>query len=246
MDAARKLDGMIQWFFRAFEPFYSWKTKRGWNMETLQHSLQGLIGDLGAGVFNTLGIWKYLALTVLTIFEGPVATLLAAGASSIGLMNPVLVFFAAAAGNLLGDSGWYLLGRLGKMEWITRLMRRVGISPAYLERIENQIQRNAPTFLFFTKLFNSLIIPALVTAGLARIPWRRWFPPLVGAEILWTGALVLVGYFSAHALNRVEKGLPWVGLAAVLVALVVLLGVWWKSYSRRKTERLLQKSPGDR
>ncbi len=211
-------------------------------MEALQHSYQGVTGDLGAGIFNSLGYWKYLLLTVLTIFEGPVATLLAAGASSIGLMNPVLVFFSAAAGNLLGDTGWYLLGRLGKMEWIMRLASRVGISPAYLERIERQIQRNAPTFLFFTKLFNSLIVPALVTAGLARVPWRRWFPPLVGAEILWTGSLVLLGYFSAHALSQVEKGLPWLGAAAATIALLVILATWWKSYTRRKTEGLLKNS----
>jgi membrane protein DedA with SNARE-associated domain len=211
-------------------------------METLQHSLQGVTGDLGAGIFNSLGYWKYVALAVLTIFEGPVATLLAAAASSIGLMNPVLVFLSAATGNMLGDSGWYLLGRLGKMEWIAGLMSRVGISPAYLERMERQIERNAPTFLFFTKLFNSLIIPALVTAGLARIPWRRWFPPLIGAEILWTGSLVLLGYYSAHALNQVEKGLPWVGLAAILAAVLFLLHTWWKSYSRRKSEGLLKNS----
>jgi membrane protein DedA with SNARE-associated domain len=202
-------------------------------------------GDFGAGVFTSLGYWKYLALTVLAIFEGPIATLAAAGASSIGLMNPVLVFFSAAAGNLIGDSGWYLLGRLGKMAWITRLTSKLGISPAYLERIDRQIQRNAPTFLFFTKLFNSLIVPALVTAGLARIPWRRWIPPLVGAEILWTGSLVLLGYFSAQALNQVEKGLPWLALAGALVVLLVLLAVWWKIYARGKSEGLL-KNPTDK
>jgi membrane protein DedA with SNARE-associated domain len=179
-------------------------------------------------------------LAILTIFEGPISTLLASAAASIGLMNPALVFFAAAAGNLTGDSGWYLLGRLGKIEWIARLAKRAGLPSSYLERLEGEMRRNAPTFLFFAKLFNSLIIPALVTAGLTRVPWRRWFPPVLAAEILWTGSLVLIGYFSVQALGKVERGLPWVGLFTAMIFFLALLGYLWKSMRKRKSEEILE------
>ncbi len=209
-------------------------------MDALLHSLQNLLHSLGAGPFAGLGFWKYLILAILTIFEGPISTLLASAAASIGLMNPALVFLSAAAGNLAGDTGWFLLGRLGKIEWIARLAKRVGLPSSYLERLEREMRRNAPAFLFFAKLFNSLIIPALVTAGLSRVPWRRWFPPVLAAEILWTGSLVLIGYFSVQALGNIEKGLPWVGLFASMIFIVVVLGYFWISVRRRKSVEILE------
>ncbi len=102
------------------------------------------------------------------------------------------------------------------------------------------MRRNAPAFLFFAKLFNSLIIPALVTAGLSRVPWRRWFPPVLAAEILWTGSLVLIGYFSVQALGKVEKGLPWVGLFASMIFFLGVLIFLWKSVRRRKSVEILE------
>ena len=46
-----------------------------------------------------LGIWNYVLLAFLVAVEGPIVTLGGAVAASVGVMNPVLVFIAAAAGN---------------------------------------------------------------------------------------------------------------------------------------------------
>ncbi len=52
-------------------------------------------------------------------------------------MYPVFVFIAAAIGNLTSDTLWYTAGLMGKMDWLFRFGKRLGIKPGYLERLES-------------------------------------------------------------------------------------------------------------
>jgi membrane protein DedA with SNARE-associated domain len=169
------------------------------------------------------GIFSYLLLALLVAIEGPVATLLGAAAASLGYMNPAIVFFAAAAGNLTADTLWYYLGYLGKIEWVKRFGQRVGVSIEKLDNLENTLCDHAPKVLFFSKLTVSPMIPALIATGLIRYPWRRWFPAVFAGEMIWTGSLVLIGYFGVKVLQKVELGLEHAILAASVVFIVFLI-----------------------
>ena len=161
-------------------------------------------------------------LAVLVAVEGPIATLLGAVAASAGLMRPFLVFVFAAAGNLAADSLWYSLGYFGKIEWLFRGGRRLGIKREYLNRLQHGMRRHALKILFFAKLSMSFVIPSLIAAGLVKAPWRRWFPALVGAETLWTGTLVLIGFYTTEALKRVEHGMEvFVTVGSVLFLILL-------------------------
>ena len=64
----------------------------------------------------------------------------------------------------------------------------------------------------------------LIAAGLLRIPWKRWFPTLIVAETLWTGSLVLIGFYTTEALKRVEMWVEYAALGvSVLFVVVVML-----------------------
>jgi membrane protein DedA with SNARE-associated domain len=176
---------------------------------------------LQSGPLAQLGFWKYILLAILVAIEGPVATLLGAVAASAGLMRPGLVFLFAATGNLSADSLWYLLGYFGRIEWLFRGGRRFGIKQEHLERLQFEIRKHTVKILFFAKLSVSFVIPSLIAAGLVKAPWRRWFPALLGAETIWTGSLVLIGYFTTEALKRVEQGME----VFVIVGSVLFLAV---------------------
>ncbi len=186
-----------------------------------------------------LGTWTYLLLAVLVAVEGPIATLLGAAAASAGFMRPIPVFFAASAGNLTADSLWYLMGYMGRIEWLFRFGRRLGIRRDMLERLEVGMLEHTTKFLFLAKLTVSFVIPSLVAAGLVKAPWRRWFPAVFGAEIIWTGSLVVIGYYTTEAMKRVERGIEYAVLTGsiVFVALLLFWGRrWLKKRSRQNTE----------
>ena len=194
-------------------------------MDFLSKLLQEFILLFKHGQLPEWGYWSYFALALLVAVEGPIATLLGAAAASAGVMRPLLVFFAASAGNLTADSLWYSIGYLGRIEWLFRLGQRTGISRARIERLQTNMQKHAIKVLFFAKLSMSLMIPSLIAAGLVKVRWRSWFPAVFGAEIVWTGGLVLIGYYATEAIKRVEQGLEYFILAASIFFVIFMLWI---------------------
>jgi membrane protein DedA with SNARE-associated domain len=138
-------------------------------------------------------------------------------------MHPMFVFIAAATGNLTSDTLWYTAGLMGKMEWLFRFGKRLGINPGYLERLESVLKKHAPVILFFSKLTVSPMIPALIATGLIKYPWRRWFPSVFAGEMIWTGSLVLIGYFGLIAIKKVQLGIEHAILAGTILFIVFII-----------------------
>ena len=108
-----------------------------------------------------------------------------------------------------------------------------------LERLEVGMREHTTKFLFLAKLTVSFVIPSLVAAGLVKAPWRRWFPAIFGGEMIWTGSLVVIGYYTTEAIKRVERGIEYAVLAGsiVFVALLLFWGRrWQKKRNRQNTE----------
>jgi len=185
--------------------------------------LKQLLSTINVVQLASWGLWSYLLLAFLVAIEGPIATLLGAAAASIGLMHPGFVFVAASTGNLTSDTLWYTLGYLGKIEWIKRFGQRLRISMEKLERLEKMLCDHAPIILFFSKLTVSPMIPALIATGLIKYPWRRWFPYVFAGEMIWTGSLVLIGFFGVQAIKKVQLGIEHIILASSIIFIVVIL-----------------------
>jgi membrane protein DedA with SNARE-associated domain len=97
------------------------------------------------------------------------------------------------------------------------------LRPELLERLEQGMQENASRILFVAKLTVSFMIPSLIAAGLVKVPWRRWLPALFAGELIWTGSLVLIGYYATEAIKRIQQGVEYFILGLSLVFLLFLL-----------------------
>jgi len=204
---------------------WSYALTLGYNriVNNIFNAIQIFILALKSGQLPQLGNWTYILLAILVAVEGPIATLLGAAAASAGLMKLDLVFISAATGNLTADSLWYTLGYLGKVETFQRFGQRIGVSRYLLERLEAGIQKHATRILFIAKLTVSFVIPSLIAAGLVKAPWRRWFPAIFTGEMLWTGALTLIGFYATETLKRMEKGVEYMALGGGLVFIFFIL-----------------------
>jgi membrane protein DedA with SNARE-associated domain len=199
--------------------------------------IKEFLNSLNALQVAAWGIWSYFLLAFLVGLEGPIATLLGAVAASAGLLHPILVFIAAATGNLAADTGWYALGLLGKMEWLLRFGKRLKINPENILKLEGQLREHAPVILFVSKLTVSPMIPALIATGLIKYPWRRWFPYVLAGEVIWTGSLVTIGYFGFTAIKKVQLGIEHAILISSILFIILLLYI-----GRRFLKNALQDS----
>ncbi len=188
--------------------------------------IRQFIANLDVVALAAWGVWSYVILAFLVAVEGPIATLLGAAAASLGLLHPGIVFLAASVGNLTSDTLWYYLGYIGKIEWIKRFGRRLGVSDQKLEVLESTLHDHAPIILFISKLTVSPMIPALIATGLIRYPWRRWFPFVFAGEMIWTGSLVIIGFYGLIAIKKVQLGIEHAILfgSIIFIISVFLLG----------------------
>ncbi len=193
-------------------------------VSTFLQFLHNTLIAVRSGEIPQLGSGTYFLLALLVILEGPSMTLLGAAAASAGLMKPPLVFLAATAGNLAADSLWYSIGYLGKAEWFSHF-QRFGIQPHIIERLKQGMTNHVTKILLIAKFTLSFMIPTLVTAGLLRIPWRRWFPTLIFADTVWTGLLVTVGYYSIESIKHVKQGVEYAALLLPILFVAALLFV---------------------
>lgn len=192
-------------------------------MEKLLEMIANFWVLLQQGHLPEVGRWNYILLALIVAVEGPIATLLGAAAASAGLMRVSLVFASAAVGNLAADSLWYLLGFTGRIDTAMRLGHWLGLKRSHIERLTSAMQKHGVKILFFAKLTAGFMIPTLIAAGLTRLPWKRWFPILMIGEMIWTGTLTVIGFYTTETLKNLSEGISILVLAFSVLFMVVVI-----------------------
>lgn len=190
--------------------------------------------NLQQGQLPQLGSWNYLLLASLIIWQGPVATLLGGAAASAGLLQPGIVFIVAICTNLSADVLWYTIGRRGNVD---RLFKQGGRFSKHQHRylfLQEGMRQHATKILLMAKLSAGFALPTLIAAGLSGLSWRRWFPVVFIGETIWTGTLILIGYFFTEAVKQVEHGLQLLIVGFSFLFLLII--VWFIPKQLRNSE----------
>ena len=179
------------------------------------------------GYLGTHGLW---VVAILSILEGPIVTVVAAFLARQGVLDPVLLVPILVAGDLIGDLGFYVMGRTGRGWLPQRWQDRLGLDPGRAQALTDHFRTRGGRTLVLGKWTHSVGAAVLIAAGLARMPLL----PFVGwntlATIPKTLALMALGWFAGDAYRQIDL---WLGRGALIV-LAVLAGaglIWW--YRRR-------------
>lgn len=179
-------------------------------------TLKTIFQQVQTGVFPELGAWSYVLLALLVATEGPLSTLIGASAAAAGLLDWRWVLAATIIGNVVGDTLWYSVGYLGRMQWLYDHGKWFGMRPHHVARLEREMRSHARKLIIFAKLAYGLIVPTLVAAGMARVPWRKWFPVVFVVETLWSILLVWIGFHTTAFIQDFEHTLHSIGVAAIV------------------------------
>ncbi len=191
-------------------------------MNVVTDILDTLLNLLRSEGMQEWGAWSYPLLVVLVIIEGPIVTLLASVAASVGYMRLPLVMVSALVGSAIADTLWYYLGYTHSEERILRYGRWLGLRRHHVEQLQKEMHQHAPKLLFVAKFVSVLATPTLIAAGLARVPFRRWFPIVFLGELIWVAVLAFIGSRAAEVVRQVELGLHYLPLVGGLALLILL------------------------
>ena len=192
--------------------------------------------------FTSHGLPLLFVVVMLESFGLPLpgeTALIAFGVlASQGNYSIVTVIAVAAAGAIIGDNlGYWLIGRLGGR----RLFERTRYGRRYAERFlpgaERLMAKHGGKVVFFGRFISILRFTAAWAAGIARMPWWRFFFWNAAGGICWATAVGLVSYYAgAAAADAIQR----YGIyAAVGIAVAVLIGLFFTHSGKKWLEKRL-------
>ncbi len=169
----------------------------------------------------------YSALFAGMIIEGDLFIFTAGFLVSRGVLNGWLSFLTIFTGVILGDSLWFLLGRVNTtrnkfLRWLGRMTDVAG------GRIDSHVKERTFRTLLISKFVYGAHHFTLVRAGRLGVPFRRFWQNDVLGSLIWIGIVGTLGYLAGASfeggrghLRFIELGLLFCVLAYFLISEIV-------------------------
>lgn len=172
------------------------------------------------GQLPDVGGWNYMLMAFLMMVQGRASALVGGIAAAAGYLNLGLIILVALTARLFLDLFWYKLGSTGHLD---RVGRRIGFYNRAIGAVKDSLEQKPRQVILLAKLSNGLAVPAVIAAGNARIPFRRWLPASFVGEIIWTMPLLMLGYFATDSLSHIEGGVSYLTMGFTVVFFLLMV-----------------------
>jgi len=147
-------------------------------------------------------------------------------------LNYWFVLGSAIVGAAAGGTCGYWIGRYAGWPFLVHIGSFFRISEKRLEKIKNQFSENAAKAVFFGRFIALLRIFAGPLAGIAEMPYGRFFIYNLAGATVWASVMVTLAFFVGRVVP-LEKLIAWMGefgLVALLVAVAwIVVPLWLES-----------------
>lgn len=192
-----------------------------------------LVTNYGAWIYAILFlvIFCETGLVIMPFLPGDSLLFIAGAVAAGGGMDPVLLGGLLMLAAIMGDSTNYVIGRtMGEKLFNnpnSKIFRR-----DYLVRTHIFYERHGGKTVTMARFLPILRTFAPFVAGVAHMPYLRFFTFSVLGSILWVGSLVTLGYYFGNV-PFIKKHLTLMVLVIVLLSLLpMLIGLLRGRFSR--------------
>jgi membrane-associated protein len=166
----------------------------------------------------------YAFIVVFACAEGPFLSMIFGVLIRLGYFDFWPVYLALMAGDLIGDVGWYYVGHHFGHRFIKRWGKYFHVTESGVEKVTKIFHDHKHKILFISKITNGLgfALATLITAGIVRIPFRRYLTINLIGQFVWSGFLIGVGYFFSHLYITVDFILGKMFIIALFIILFLM------------------------
>jgi membrane protein DedA with SNARE-associated domain len=193
-------------------------------LHLLLASLTGPLVDFGTNVIKDLGlagVVVMMATSGIIGLPGTEPTMLFAGFDVYqGNLTLVGIIVAGVVGDVLGASIAYGIGYWGRMELVERHGNKLHVSTARLQRAHSWFERYGSPVVFVSRLLPGARLVFPYAAGIAEMPFARFFVFAGLGSIAWATGLAVLGREVGQNWTSWRRHLEYADYA--LIALVVL------------------------
>lgn len=173
-----------------------------------------------------IGAFTYPGLILLTVVAQPVAALACGALIASGTVTFWPVFMCLIAVDMVMDIVWYALGRHQGARARRLILKYLRLDDTHAEHVVTKFKKHDFYVLVSAKLLGGAgIMPfILFTAGASHIPLYRYLTFSLLGELIWTGALIALGYWYSHSLTQIASTIDRITFT---LGCVVLVGLVW-------------------
>ncbi|NQV88325.1 MAG: DedA family protein [Parcubacteria group bacterium] len=184
--------------------------------------------------------YKYLALFPLAAFEGPIIALVVGFFVYLGYLAFIPAYCVLILGDLVPDVIYYYIGRFGhKQKFIEKYGSRFDVISDNFELVEKLWQNHGWKTMFFSKLAYGLSTPFLISAGLVRMPFKRFISYTIPVTLFQYGIIMVLGYYLGSSYIVASKYIEYGAFViAGLVVVFVLVYIHLSKYARKKLVKM--------
>lgn len=174
----------------------------------------------GQQIFEFLRSYGYWGMLPLMIIEGPVVTIVAAMLASLGAFSWPVVLLFSMAGDVIGDIILYGLGYKYGMGFVRGPGKYMGITEGLVTKMQKYFENHGGKTIFAVKSTTGLCWATFTAAGIAKMDFRKFVKYSVLGGVVWSGALVAMGYFYGYLWKEISQYIDWIGWVVAGVAIV--------------------------
>jgi membrane-associated protein len=186
-------------------------------------------------IIHLLSEYRYWLLFPLAIVEGPIIAVIAGFLCNNGFMSPFIVFPIIVAGDIVGDSGCYLLGRLGVPKFIKKIARWFGITDEKIKRVRVLFNTNPNKIVGLSKIILGVGVAGIYLAGNSRVPFARFLLICLVVSALQYVFYLGLGLLFGSAYLHINQYLNDFAAINIIIVLAIILFLLIK-YLRKKYE----------
>ena len=191
------------------------------------------------------GLWIYAilflvifcetGLVVMPFLPGDSLLFIAGAVAAGGGMDPVLLAGLLMLAAILGDSTNYVIGRTAGERLFSNPNSKI-FRRDYLQKTHDFYDKHGGKTVTLARFLPILRTFAPFVAGIAKMPYPRFFGFSVLGTVFWVGGLVTLGYFFGNV-PFIKKNLSLLVVAIILLSLVpMILGVVRSRFGSTKAQ----------
>jgi membrane protein DedA with SNARE-associated domain len=202
-------------------------------------------------IHNTNPLWIYMIVGVFLLLESsgvPIVNstllLLTGALASLGHLNIVALAVVSIVGSIAGACSAYTIGRHGGGRLLRRAATKLRVDTRKIEALERWFHRAGARMIFFSRIIPYIRPFSCFPAGIAHMPFRRFFAAAASGSVIWCVGMLILGWNLGRRWKLALSLMQHYTIPAVLIILLVLALYCTVSITiRRRLDARLQELP---
>lgn len=183
-------------------------------------------------VFKEYG---YPLLFLGTFLEGEIILLAGGFLTYLGHFKFFWIIIVACLAIILGDNVQYWIGYKWGENLFKKRNRFLYLKREHLEKLNGHFNDHGNKIILASRFLFGMRTAVILTAGIVRMNWWRFFKFNALSGIIWTGAIASVGYLFGGSFILIRKILQSSFISiTVIVIIVFLIEIYFSRRIKRK------------